>query len=140
MPHAAVAASERLALHDVIEIGRDGDVPVLRVHRLESGDAVVITAVEATRDGVPLLGNLGVVGWGAGALIRAGRLRVDIVWQATGARRAADAGCRCRVCFGSFATTEIAVSCPCEAVFHEDCDAVRVNCPACGSPREEADG
>ena len=135
--HEIVIDGVRLALDDVIELGA-GDRPALRVHRLTGGDAVVIAAGEATRDGRPLLAGLGVVEWGCGALVRAGRLRAEVAWVASHGRRAACAGHRCRICFGSFPEGEAAVACGCcDTLFHTDCGEVCITCPACGSPPEE---
>jgi hypothetical protein len=121
---------------DVVVVGRvPGGGPLVRAHRLSSGDTAVITAVEGTRDGLPLLGNLALVSWGEGALLRLAGVRVVIEWEAGTARRVVGAGTACRLCFGAFDADERGVICPCEAVFHGDCDSVRADCPGCGRRR-----
>jgi hypothetical protein len=141
--HEIVIDGERRAIDDVLEIGRVGARPALRVHRLDDGDACVVTAGAATRDGVDIVGNLCTVAWGDGAVVRCadgggdgrgrGRLRVDVVWRTDAARAVAGAGGSCRLCFGSFADEEVAMSCACEsALFHAECEAVRISCPTCG--------
>lgn len=140
MPHEIIFAGERRALRDIVEIDHPGQARLGRVLRLANGDAVVITAVEATRDGVPMLGNISVVSWGVGALIRVARMLVEVVWRAQSAPRAAEAGRRCRVCFGSFTAGELAVACPCAALFHSDCHTAYLSCPDCGAPREAVGG
>src|SRR5206468_9959196 len=104
MPHEIRIDGARLALDDVVELGHAGNGPALRVHRLAGGDALVIAAGEATRDGRPLLAGLGVVEWGSEAFVRAGRLRVKVAWREAGERCVAEAGRRCRICFGQSAT------------------------------------
>ena len=137
MPHEIRIDGARLALDDVVELGHAGNGPALRLHRLAGGDALVIAAGEATRDGRPLLAGLGVVEWGSEAFVRAGRLRVKVAWRAAGERCVAEAGRRCRICFGQFCDGEPAVNCRCDALFHEECSEVCITCQACGSPREE---
>jgi hypothetical protein len=137
MPHEVVIHGERLPLHDVLDVGHAAGGPLLRFLRLPGGDAAVIAATDATRDGRPLVGNLGVVDWGTSALLRAGGLRAEVAWRAGGERRRDVAGGRCRLCFGAFAPGETAVGCRCQVLFHEDCDRARLDCPACGAVREE---
>src|SRR5262245_42123603 len=133
MPHVVVFDGERRVLRDTIARG------ALRVHRTADGDAVVVVAGTATRDGLPVPGNLTVVEWGAAALVRAGGIRVEILWQAAEERCGAPVGWRCRRCFGQIDTGEAAVVCTCAAPFHDECAAVRTSCPACGArPTEEA--
>jgi hypothetical protein len=97
----------------------------------------VICAEPASRDGAPIIGNLAVVEPGEGALIRAGAQRVEIVWQAQSEPLAAPASGRCRLCFGGFAANESAARCACNSWFHDRCDELRHNCPACGAARME---
>ena len=87
MPHEIVIGGERVALRDVVDLGRAAGAALLRVHRLANGDALVIAAGDARRDGAPLLGGLGIVAWGEGALLRVAGLRVEIIWRNRGARR-----------------------------------------------------
>ena len=149
MPHEIHFDDTRLIVHDVVEIDRPELGARVRVHRAQDGAAVVVAASDATCDGAALLGNVVVVAAGAGAIVRCGKLRVNIAWNATAVRRracAADAtrgalaasSRRCGVCFGSFVADETAVVCACDETFHDDCDRVRLDCPACGAPRSEA--
>jgi len=134
MPHEVAIDDQRLALDDEVALGRRDDGPLVCVRRLASGDAVVITACDATRDGLPLLGGLGLVAWGTSALVRCGGVRIEIVWRAGTEQRAAVAGQTCGLCFGAFADGEPLVGCVCDVAFHLDCDTVRVECPRCGGP------
>src|SRR5436305_97816 len=108
--------------------------PFVRSRHDIGRDEQVIAAGEATGDGRPLLAGLGVVEWGSGALVRAGRLRLKVAWRAAGERCVAEAGRRCRICFGQFCDGEPAVNCRCDALFHEECSEVCITCQACGSP------
>src|SRR5690242_8066961 len=140
MSHALHVNSEPVALREVTDIGRaDNGALLLRLHRLDGARLALIASGGATCNGVPLLGNLGLLGWGDSALVRTGELRVEIVWQRCSERRVAPPGSRCRVCFGAFAAGELARLCACEAVLHDDCHGVLVSCPSCGAPpqREE---
>jgi len=138
MVHEIVRDGQRLAVGETTEIGQAAALPVaaplLRFHRLSNGDVVVIAAGAATLDGTPLLGHLGIIAWGSGAVLRAAGERVEVRWQAAGTRRPAQAGERCRVCFGACAAGEPVTLCACAAVFHDACDRVRINCPGCGAP------
>jgi hypothetical protein len=140
MPHVLTLGSARFIVDDgvdVVDVGRiPNGPPLVRAHRLPSGDTVVITGSEASRDGLPLLGNLALVSWGQGGLLRVAGVRVVIEWEARAARRVIGAGRSCRLCFGAFGSEEQGVICPCEAVFHGDCDAARADCPGCGRRRE----
>ena len=103
------------------------------MHRTESRGVVAITAVPATRDGFPILGNLTTVAWGEGGLIRLPGLRVDIEW--TGTPRPVSAnGMPCRLCFAAPGFEEMAIACACGAPFHPECHALCVSCPGCGAP------
>src|SRR2546426_12689226 len=99
MPHALLTDTGTLLLHDVLDVGGGAEQPHLRLHALRGGDAVAIVSADATCDGLPLLGQLALVPWGRGALIRYGRVRAEIAWRACSERRAAATGERCRVCF-----------------------------------------
>jgi hypothetical protein len=136
MSHIAVVNAERRLLGELIALPTSGGP--LRLHRTSAGDAVVISAVAATRDGVPLLGNLGVVDWGTAALVRAREVRVELLWQPQTERRVAPAGWRCRICFAPIAAGDEAVLCSCTQPFDAECEAVRISCPACGALRGEA--
>lgn len=139
MPHELNVDGERIPLGDVVDIGRGAGKPLLRLIALAGGGAAVISATEATRDGRPLIGRLGIIGWGSGALVRAGRLRVEIAWRAAAARQAGRGDDRCRLCFGAFAPGEVAVTCrSCQVLFHLECDEVRLDCLACGASRVAA--
>ena len=149
MAHELHFDEARVIVDDVVEIARPDLGARIRVHRARDGAAVVIVASDATCDGAPLLGNVAVVAAGAGAIVRCGKLRVKIAWNATAVRRlvcAADAAPgalavdsrRCRVCFGPFVPDETVVVCACDEGFHEDCDRARLDCPGCGAPRSEA--
>ena len=71
MPHVIVTAAASLVLRDIVEIGRRGQVPVLRFVRMTGGDAVVLAPPSGARiDGRPMLGGLAVIDRGAGALVR----------------------------------------------------------------------
>ena len=115
------------------DVGGAPATPLLRVRRCADGSAVCITAADALRDGLPLLGNLTRIEWGSSALLRIGRTRVEIRWRAACERRPADAGACCRVCFGRFALGEVAVACVCGVLFHNDCERARLTCPGCGA-------
>lgn len=129
----------------------------LRVFLCANGDAFAIgrSGAGATRDGVPMLGDVTVVRWGHSALLRVDGQKVEILWRASGERRLARSGERCRLCFGSFDRSqqedpgrrghsteprEEVCTCACLAVFHAACDAVRVNCPSCGRGQDEIRG
>jgi hypothetical protein len=132
VPHVLALDDSRHEVTDATEIGRAGQLPVVRVHRTAAG-VVVISAVPATRDGAPMLGNLATVASGEGAVVRAGGLRMCLEWSA--ACRSVPAGVApCRLCFGTFASGEPAMACGCEAPFHVECHALCVTCPACGMP------
>ncbi len=148
MPHEIHFDETRVIVEDVVEIDRPDLGARVRIHRAADGAVVIVVATDATRDGAPLLGNLGVVAAGAGAIVRCGRLRLEIAWNPTAVRRRPSAAGvsgassslsqRCRVCFGAFAPAEIVVACACDESFHDDCDHARRDCPACGAPRREA--
>ena len=139
VPHEVTIDGERFAVRDVVDVGRLGDRPLLRLHHLASGDTVVIAPVGATCDGVPLLGKLGVIPWGTGALLRAERRRIEVVWRSGDAPCVARAEWRCRLCFAGLAAGEPAVRCTCMAVFHTECAAARITCPGCGAAAEGTD-
>ena len=136
MPHEVVYDAADRSRGDSIQIADAGGGQLLRLHQRPGGDAVVVVATEARRDGRPLLGNLACIAWGTSALLRIGRTRVEIRWRGAHAHRAAEAGARCRVCFGSFATDDVAIACVCAVVMHDDCDRAMQTCPGCGAPRE----
>lgn len=148
MPHEIHSDGEHVVLVDVVEIDRRDRGARVRVLRGADGSAIVVAATGATRDGAPLIGNLGVVAAGAGAIVRAGTLRITIVWSATAMRRRATAASvdaagrvrrvsRCRTCFGAFTPGEIVIACACNEEFHQDCERARIDCPGCGAPRME---
>jgi hypothetical protein len=132
MPHEIVVEGERRALHDVIELQRSTARAWLRAHKLTNGDALLIAAGDVLRDGAPMPGGLAIVERGAGALVRSAGQRVEVAWRGGASRRAAAARECCRLCFGAFADAEPAVTCACEAAFHQECDLARIDCPACG--------
>ena len=148
MPHEIHFDDTRVIVDDVVELDRPELGARVRVHRARDGAAVVVVASDATCDGAALLGNVVVVAAGAGAIVRCGKLRVNIGWNATAVRRracgdtaagaSAPSSRRCRVCFGSFVPAETVVACACDESFHEDCDRARLDCPGCGAPRTEA--
>jgi hypothetical protein len=140
MPHEIVIDGERRTLGEVTTIGRGAAAPLLRAHRSARGDAVIITTRAATRDGLPVVGNLTVVGWGESAIVRvADDLKIDVVWRAAARRSTAGASRSCRLCFAAWAPGETATSCPgCEACFHVDCNRAQIHCPGCGASRTEA--
>ncbi len=135
MPHEVLIADQRLPLHDELTVGAWADGPLLWLRRLANGDAVVVTAPDATRDGLPLLGGIGVIDWGTSALLRAGGVRVEIVWRAAAERRHAQGPEECPICFGAFEREVPAIACRCETLFHDECNAARVDCPDCGAPK-----
>ena len=138
MPHVIVTAAASLVLRDIVEIGRRGQVPVLRFVRMTGGDAVVLAPPSGARiDGRPMLGGLAVIDRGAGALVRAGEWRVEVRWRAARERRTAPAGLECAVCFGPIAAGEPIVLCHCEAPAHADCAAVAITCAGCAAPAQD---
>jgi hypothetical protein len=134
MPHDLVIDGIHHELREVLDLGRAG--ARLRVHKLPEGDAVLLTSAAATRDGFPLLGNLGVVCRGEGALVRLQGLRVEVAWRDAAGARPADATDRCRLCLAAFTPDEEAIVCRCEVVFHRDCARVLITCPGCGTGAE----
>jgi hypothetical protein len=137
MPHVITIADQQHVVRDTVEIGRAGGALLLQAFRLEDGDAVLIAGSDATRDGMPMLGRLAVVSWGAGAVIRVGGVRVEMRWQPGCAPARARADEACAVCFGTFARGETVVACDCTHAFHDDCNRARVNCMRCGTPATE---
>jgi hypothetical protein len=135
MPHEVLIDGERLTLRDELTVGAWGSGPLLWVRRLVSGDAAVVAATAATRDGLPLLGGIGVVEWGASALLRAAGVRIEIVWRVVAERRPAEGREECPICFGGFARGVLAIACRCETLFHDECNAERLDCPDCGAPK-----
>ena len=135
MPHEVLIAGQRLPLHDELAAGAWADGPLLWLRRLPGGDAVVVAATDATRDGLPLLGGIGVIDWGTSALLRAGGIRVEIVWRAAAGRRLAEGPEECPICFGAFEPGVPAIACRCETLFHDECNAARADCPDCGAPK-----
>jgi hypothetical protein len=135
MPHEVLIAGQRLMLRDELSAGTWGDGPLVWMRRLANGDAAVVTATTATRDGLPLLGGIGLVEWGASALLRAAGVRIEITWHAVAERRLAEGREECPICFGGFEHGVPAIACRCETLFHDECNAARVDCPDCGAPR-----
>ena len=133
MPHAIVTAVASLVLDDVIEVGRNGDVPVLHFRRQERGDAVVIAPAGGRIDGRAMVGGLAVIDWGRGALVRAGDLHVDVQWRAARARRVATATTECAVCFGAILLDESIIACSCDSPSHPECAALLLSCPDCAA-------
>jgi hypothetical protein len=139
--HEASCRGARAVLRGELDIVADGETSRLRLWRSTAGDAIAAASGPASIDGRPMLGRLAVVGWGRGALLRVGGLAVDVLWRPACGRRVPPEGRRCRLCFGAFEEGEVATVCPCEALFHGDCDDVRVSCPDCGAtpgPVEDA--
>jgi hypothetical protein len=135
MPHEVLIAGERLTLRDELSVGAWGDGPLLWLRRLANGDAVVVTAAAATRDGLPLLGGIGVVEWGTSALLRAAGVRVEIAWRVVAERRPAEGREECPICFGGLERGVPAIACRCESLFHDECNAARIDCPDCGAAK-----
>jgi len=136
MPHVIAIADRRHVLRDEVLIGRaSGDV-LLRALRGPDGEAIVLASGDATRDGAPMLGRLGVVPWGAGAVLRVDRVRIEVGWCGGTAPGRARPGDRCALCFGTLAPGEAAVVCDCTLTFHDDCNRARINCPGCGTPSD----
>ena len=135
MPHEVVIDGERLTLRDELSVGAWGDGPLFWLRRLANGDAAVVTATGATRDGLPMPGGIGVVEWGAGALLRAAGVRIEIAWRAVAERRPAEGREECPICFGGFEHGVLAIACRCETLFHDECNAARIDCPDCGAPK-----
>jgi hypothetical protein len=133
MPHEIVIAGQRLPLRSESTLSADGRV--LWLGRMPSGDAAVMTDGDGTRDGLPLLGGVGVVEWGTSALLRLGGVRVEILWRAMAERRPAEGGEECPICFGGFEPGVAVPACRCETLFHDECNAARVDCPDCGAPK-----
>lgn len=134
MAHDIRINGERFALVSFVDVGCE-ERALLRVQRTEQGDAIVFARGEMMRDGVPVLGNLTIVAWGESTLLRVARKRVELVWREIEERRVPPANACCRLCFGPFAAGETAIVCRCTCSFHQDCDRVRSDCPACGAPR-----
>ena len=137
MPHAIEIGGDRRVLLDELTIESPGAGPALRLLRLATGDALLI-GPGALVDGAPPLGAICVIERGAGARVRTGALAVEVAWQADPARRPIGDAERCRLCFGGFVAQATAVSCACEALFHDACESARSDCPACGAPRGAA--
>jgi hypothetical protein len=133
MPHVLAIDGTQRALDALTEIGHIGALPVLRLLQVPAGGVVVLAATPALRDGMPMLAGLAHVAWGTSMLVRAGRLRVGIEWQASA--RPVPAGTHpCRLCGGAFVVGEMVTACGCEATYHHDCHALCVSCGACGMP------
>jgi len=113
----------------VLDLGGTG-----RLHALPCGDAFVVAAGDMTCDGRPLVGRATRIAWGRRALLRAGGRAFALSWRPGGGPRAAVPGQECRLCFGAYRAGEEVSACVCEATFHRDCFALRVDCPACGAP------
>jgi hypothetical protein len=92
----------------------------------------VLAPSGARIDGRPMVGGFAVVEWGAGAVVRALDLRVDVRWEHARETRGATAGMRCALCFGATTVGETVVVCSCETIVHEECLAVMVSCAGCG--------
>jgi hypothetical protein len=138
MPHVVVTPAASLVLRDIVEVGRSGQVPVLRFVRMTGGDTVVLAPPSGARiDGRPMLGGLAVIDRGAGALVRAGEWRVEVRWQSAREWRTAPAGLECAVCFGAIAAGEPIVACRCEAPAHADCATLAITCPGCAAPVQD---
>jgi hypothetical protein len=128
MAHRLVINDKPLAPDEISSVSTH-----VRFHALDEDCLAVICARVATRDGVAITGNLAVVERGEGALIRCGGLRLEVVWEAQCERLVVPAQRRCRLCFGGFAADESGVRCVCNSWFHDLCDRVRRDCPACGA-------
>jgi hypothetical protein len=135
MPHEILIADQRLPLRSELTLAVRADGPVLWLRRMANGDAVVVTGTDATRDGLPLLGGIGIVEWGTSALVRLGGVRIEIVWRTVAERRPAEDLAECPICFGAFEPGVLAIACRCETLFHDECNAARVDCPDCGAPK-----
>lgn len=135
MPHEVLIADRRLPLRDELTVGASADGPLLWLRRLANGDAAVVAATDATRDGLPLLGGIGVIDWGTSALLRVAGVRVELLWRAATERRLAEGAEECATCFGAFEPGVPAIACRCETLFHEECNAARFDCPDCGAPK-----
>jgi len=133
MPHEIDFDNARTLLRGRVDVAPDGATPLARIHRLADGDALALLAAPATRDGVPVLGNVVRVGWGESTVLRLAGHRLALVWSAE-LRREAAAGGTCRVCGGAFTRGESIVVCACESAHHEDCHRLRTDCLSCGAP------
>jgi hypothetical protein len=120
-----------LAGDGVLDLGGAG-----RIHVLACGDVFVVAAGDMTRDGRPLVGRATRLEWGKNALLRIRGRAFALAWRAGGGLRPAAPGQECRLCFGPFASAEEVSACVCEATFHQECFALRLDCPACGAPGE----
>ena len=137
MPYEVTINGAPVPLHDGSAVADIAHDRVLRLYRSADDALVVLVGVAAaTRDGLPVIGQLTVVESGTSALIRVGRVKAEILWRGSLTRRVVRPGQRCRVCLGGFAARETAAACNCQAVFHLDCERVRISCPGCGAAGE----
>ena len=130
--HAIVVAGSRTALRGVVELGRNGERPLLRFQPFARGDLVVLAPSGARIDGRPMVGGLAVVDWGSGAVVRALDLRVEVRWERARETRGATEDRRCAICFDALAALETVVACSCETIVHQECFAATISCPSCG--------
>jgi hypothetical protein len=137
MPHVITIDGRSITLHDRIDVAREAGHPALRLHRLPEGDALVLSATDATCDGMPMIGSLAIVPLGSGAIVRGGGMQVNVLWRVSARREIAGTRQRCRLCAGGFVAEEVVIVCACEEAFHDECERVRHDCPSCGAPREQ---
>lgn len=134
MPHVLEIDGKRTThTGEHVDVVDTAGALVARALRLDDGDLVLVTAGPAARDGLPALGRLVRVAWGAGALVRTGRTRIAVRWEGGAQRRSAPAGASCRLCVGALGDERV-VACDCEAFYHETCHELADDCVACGRP------
>jgi hypothetical protein len=132
MAHAMIVDGTRSTVHGRVDLGRDHGRLVLRIEPLPNGDTVVVAPAGARIDGRPMLGGLAVVDWGRGAIVRAGGLRVELVWEAAREVRRASAPGRCACCLDPIAAGEVTMVCTCETAVHDPCARAMISCQTCG--------
>jgi hypothetical protein len=132
-PHVITVDGTRSVIGGVVDVGRNGDRPLVRFHPSDDGDLVVLAPSGALIDGRPMVGGVAVVSWGSGAVVRADDLRVEVRFEAARETMRATAGMRCALCFDAVRVGEIVARCVCRSTVHAECYALLISCPSCGA-------